>query len=741
MNEQKPYSEFLRSKDWTVPKTGLESIPELHDALFDFQRDAITWALKRGRACLFLECGLGKTLCQLEWARHVPGDVIILAPLAVSGQTVEEGKRFDIETHVSRDGTKKGKITVTNYERIHLFDPSEYDGVVLDESSILKSHTGHYRTELIDSFQQTRFKLCCTATPAPNDIMELANHVEFMGIMRRPEFLATWFVHDGGDTSSWRLKRHAERDFWEWMATWAVVMRVPSDLGYDDDGFILPPLNIVEHRIETGFTRDGELIPMPAMNLSEQLTARRRTLECRVAEAASIVNRDGYGGDPWVVWCELNDESTALTKAIAGAVEVAGADDPESKERKLLDFAAGKTMVLVTKPKIGGFGMNWQHCHQQLFVGLSHSFEQTYQAIRRSWRFGQRSQVDIHVVVTDIESEVTSNVQRKQRDHEEMSRKMVETMKDKSLEELRGVEREQVEYVTRHEHGDGWDVYMGDSVEEMCHVEDASIGLSIFSPPFASLYTYSSSDRDMGNCRDYAEFMEHFGYLIDEIMRATMPGRHCCVHCMDLPVSKEREGYIGIRDFPGIIIRAFTEHGWHFHSRVVIWKDPVTAMQRTKALGLLWKQIKKDSTMSRMGIPDYVLTFRKPGDNPEPVSHTASEFPVEMWQRWASPIWMDINPSDTLQKESAREHNDERHIAPLQLEVIRRCVRLWTNPGDIVLSPFAGIGSEGFVAVQEGRRFVGIELKESYFKQAIANLGQAWKQGDLFGTAHQSEGA
>lgn len=723
------YRRFLESKAWTSPRTGLDDVPTLHDSMFEFQRDAVSWALRRGRACLFLECGLGKTLCQLEWARHVPGDVLILAPLAVSGQTVAEGNRFGIEASISRDGQKRGKITVTNYERIHRFDSSQYDGVVLDESSILKSHTGHYRTALIEAFRHTRFRLCCTATPAPNDIMELANHVEFMGLMQRQEFLATWFTHDGGDTSKWRLKKHAECGFWEWMATWSVMMRTPSDLGYDDNGFILPSLNMIEHRIETGITKEGELIPLPALNLHEQRAARRSTLDHRVALTADIVNATP---GQWLVWCELNDESTALSRAIDGAVEVKGADDSEVKERRLLDFANGKERVLITKPRIGGFGLNLQNCHQQFFVGLSHSFEQTYQAIRRSWRFGQKSTVDVHVAITDIESEVTANVHRKQKEHETMSKNMVETMRDKSLEELRGIEREQAVYETKHEAGNGWDLYLGDSVEEMCNVDNDSVGLSVFSPPFASLYTYSASDRDMGNCKDYSKFMEHFGFLIKELMRATMPGRNCCVHCMDLPILKERDGFIGIRDFPGIIVRAFEEHGWYFHSRVVVWKDPVTAMQRTKAIGLLWKQLKKDSTMSRMGIPDYVITFRKPGENPKPVTHTPGDFPVDMWQKWASPVWMDINPSDTLQREGARENDDERHIAPLQLEVIRRCVRLWSNPGDLVLSPFAGIGSEGFVSVQEDRRFVGIELKESYFRRAVANMKAAWKQGDLF---------
>ena len=283
------------------------------------------------------------------------------------------------------------------------------------------------------------------------------------------------------------------------------------------------------------------------------------------------------------------------------------------------------------------------------------------------------------------------------------------------------------------EHGNNWTVYNGDCVEVIKGLPDESIHFSVFSPPFASLYTYSNSDRDMGNCKNDEDFFMHFGFLVDELYRVLKPGRNISFHCMNLPTSKERDGQIGIRDFRGELIRLFVSKGFIFHSEVCIWKDPVIAMQRTKALGLLWKQVKKDSCMSRQGIPDYLVTMRKPGENPERVSHTAEEYPVSLWQKIASPIWTDINPSDTLQKESAREDKDERHICPLQLEVIRRALHLWTNPNDIVLSPFAGIGSEGYVSVQEGRKSIGIELKESYYKQAVANMKNAEKiQSGLF---------
>jgi DNA modification methylase len=265
-------------------------------------------------------------------------------------------------------------------------------------------------------------------------------------------------------------------------------------------------------------------------------------------------------------------------------------------------------------------------------------------------------------------------------------------------------------------------LYNADAVETVKGLPDESIHYTIFSPPFASLYTYSASARDMGNCDGMVSFGEHFKFLIPELYRVTKPGRLLSFHCMLLPTSKQNDGFIGIRDFRGELIRTFVEAGFIHHSEVVIWKDPVTAMQRTKALGLLHKTIRKDSSMSRQGIPDYLVTMRKPGINPEPIAHTPQEFPVSLWQNYASPVWMDINPSDTLQYRSARENEDEKHICPLQLEVIRRAMKLWTNPGDTVLSPFAGIGSEGYVAVQEGRKFIGIELKASYYGQAVKNL-------------------
>jgi superfamily II DNA or RNA helicase len=725
------YHAFLDRKKAIAPPCGLGAVPGLHPDLFDFQRDIVSWALLKGRAAIFADCGMGKTPMQLEWARHVPGDVLILAPLAVAPQTVREGEKFGIPVRYCRDGSQRaGGITVTNYEMLDRFNPADFVGVVLDESSILKAYDGKTRTKIIQAFRETPYRLACTATPAPNDHMELGNHSEFLGLMTRPEMLSMFFVHDGGSTQNWRIKGHARSDFWRWVCSWAVMLRMPSDLGYEDGGFVLPPIEHHHHTLETTEPSPGHLFPMRATTLRERISARASTTERRAAVCADLVNGSG---ETWVIWCNLNRESGEIAKRIDGAVEIRGNESNAAKEDKLFAFANGEIRVLVTKPSIAGHGMNWQHCHKVAFLGLSDSYEQFYQAARRCWRFGQESKVDVHIITADIEGATLENIKRKEADAERMALGMIEHMKEGSMRELHLDTNNAKPYRQETAEGNGWRMVLGDCVEVMRDQPDNSIGYSIFSPPFASLYTYSDSERDMGNTKDTNEFMEHFLYLVQDIKRCTMPGRLVSFHCMNLPLMKAKDGMIGLLDFRGNLIRLFLGQGFIYHSEVCIWKDPVTQMQRTKALGLLHKQIKKDSAMCRMGIPDYLVTMRLPGDNPEPITHTNDSYPVTQWQEVASPIWTDINPNDTLTFRSAREHDDERHICPLQLEVIRRALRLWSNPGDLVLSPFAGIGSEGFVALEMGRKFLGIELKESYYREACRNMKRAEEsKADLF---------
>lgn len=729
------YEEFLLAKARRVDAAGFDVQPaDINPALFDFQREIVRWAVKKGRAAIFADTGLGKTLQQCEWARlvaeHTGGRVLIAAPLCVSQQTVEEAAKFGITVRHVRDQSQVGDgICITNYEMLHHFDPAAFAGVVLDESSILKNQTGKTRQMIIDMFSRTPYRLSCTATPSPNDFMELGNQAEFLGVMSAVEMFAMYFIHDGGDTSKWRLKGHGKTRFWEWLASWAVCIKSPADLGFDGSRYALPPLVMHDHIIDSQ-PLDGQLFTGIAQTLSERRQAKRASIHDRVDAVASMVNASH---EEWIVWCHLNDESAMLAKAIPDAVEVYGSLDPAEKERRIMAFTHGEARVLISKPSISGWGMNWQHCRNMAFVGLGDSFEAFYQAVRRCYRFGQGRAVHVHIIYSEAEGAIKANLERKYRQASEMSADMVEHMRTIMQREIKGTVMEKTEYTHTIQSGDGWTLHHGDCVDVVGGMRDDSIDYTIFSSPFASLYTYSNSDRDMGNCKDDAEFMRHFQFLVGELLRVTKPGRLLSFHCTNIPAMKSRDGYIGIKDFRGELIRAFVEHGWIYHSEVCIWKDPVTAMQRTKALGLLHKQIKKDSAMSRQGIADYLVTMRKPGDNPEPITHTDESFPVGLWQRYASPVWMDINATRTLQYINARDDDDERHICPLQLDVIERAIELWTNPGDLVLSPFAGIGSEGHAALTMGRRFVGSELKPSYFNVAAKNLDSATRQtADLF---------
>lgn len=737
------YEWFLKRKRFTPIMSGLAKIPPLNLAMFPHQHDVTAWALRLGRAAAFCGTGLGKSFIELEWARvvqeHTKLPVLLLAPLAVAYQMVTEGQKFGIEAIYCKESADSNvHIITTNYERMTAFDPADYSGVVLDESSILKSFDGKTRGDLIEAFRDTPYKLAATATPAPNDHMELGNHAEFLGVMTATEMLSMFFTHDGGETQKWRLKGHARKEFWKWVCSWAVNIRKPSDVGYDDGPFVLPELIYHEHIVDVDTPSDGMLFAMPAETLGERLAARRSTVDDRVEEVKRIV--ESQPEQTWLIWCNLNRESEAINDALLGSVELTGSDSPEDKAALSLQFAQGQIPIMVSKASILGFGVNYQVCSHMIFAGVNDSWEQFFQAVRRCWRFGQTNPVHVHIIAASTEGNVLENLKRKERDAEQMANEMVENMQDLTRMNLTGTVRSESIYTRASVDGEGWVMHLADCVELAREIPTDSMHYSVYSPPFDSLYTYSNSERDLGNARGKDEFWEHYRFLVKEQFRAMMPGRLVSIHCMNLPTSKVRDGWIGIRDFRGEIIREFEQAGFIYHSEVCIWKDPVTAMQRTKALGLLHKQIRKDSCMSRQGIPDYLVTMRKPGENPERVGHTPEEFPVQLWQQYASPVWMDINPSDTLQYRSAREHNDERHICPLQLEVIRRAVKLWTNPGDTVWSPFAGIGSEGFVSLEMGRKFIGSELKESYYRQACKNLERALSiTSGLFATGSDEE--
>lgn len=720
------YETFVSNKRRAEVATGHKP-GDLNEHLFDFQHAIVSWAVRRGRAAVFADTGLGKTLMQLSWAdevaSHTGGKVLILAPLAVSEQTIEQGATFGIDVRRVPNGGSPDSpgVWITNYERMESIDFSELHGLVLDESSILKAHDGKTRTRIIESAQGVPYRLSCTATPSPNDFEELGNQCEFLGVMTRTEMLATYFVNDTGDIGTWRLKGWGASKFWEWMGTWAVVLRNPSDIGFDGSRYILPAPEYIEHVVETEPLGD-DLFSRPAQSMTERRKAQRDSIEERCKALADVVNSES--AEPWLIWCHLNDEAELLQSLIPGSVNVQGSDTAEYKAKQMLAFSHGEVRVLISKPKICGFGMNWQHCARMAFVGLDDSFEKFYQAVRRCYRFGQKRSVRVHLFTAENEGQILLNLKRKEAQHHEMSANMIEHMKDIMNNELAGQQNIVDEYREDTHEGDGFTVHLGDCVKWTKRMADNSIDYSVFSPPFADLFVYSNSDHDMGNCRDDAEFVAQLRYLIGELFRIIKPGRNVSFHCMNLPTTKMRQGFIGLRDFRGDLIRAFQDAGFIYHSEVCIWKDPVVAMQRTKALGLLHKTIRENASMSRMGLPDYVVTMRKPGDAEVRVTH-GDDLPVLMWQKYASPIWDDIDQGRTLNKLPARDENDEKHMCPLQLDVIERCIHLWSNPGDLVFSPFTGIGSEGYCAVKMGRQFVGTELKPQYWELAVQNISDA----------------
>ena len=757
------YLDFIDSKTKTLEPVGFDVPSEwLHPSLFDYQEHIVRMALAKGRFAVFANTGLGKSLMQLVWAncvvKHTGKPILILAPLGVARQTANtESVKWGIPVTYCLSGEDvTDGINVTNYERLGNFDTSIFSGIVLDESSILKSFSGTTKQLLIEQFSRTEYRLCCSATPSPNDYTELGNHAEFLGVMLQAEMLATFFVRDGKAAMAeklWTLKKYGKVAFWEWLTQWSCMLQSPADLGFSGDGFELPPLYQHEIKVISGITRDGEIFTMEATGVTEQREAKKSTLALRVAEVAKLVNNSD---EQWLVFCDLNAESEALKKALNGAVEVRGSDKEDHKSNSAIDFAEGHIRVLVSKPSIFGFGLNFQNCHNIVFVGLNNSFEMVYQSIRRCWRYGQKSPVNSYMICVDTEGRVLANLKRKQKDFETMQREITAHMKAVQEDKRNNgynpevnmtpklfQPKEEIKIIDEC-HGDDFNIFRGDSCEVIKSIPDNWIDYSVFSPPFSNLFVYTDSDRDMGNVTSEEQFGEHYNYLSEELFRIIKPGRLVSIHCQDLLATKAWDGYMGLKDFSCQIIRLMERAGFYFHSRVTIWKDPVVMMQRTKAILLLHKQIKKDSAMSGAGLADYLITFRKPGVNKVPVEGMLTEYygentlpfssdpnskSLEIWQRYASPIWMDIRQNDTLNFREGKDDDDLKHICPLQLDVVRRGLQLWSMPGEIVFSPFLGIGTEGYVSLEQKRKFIGIELKDSYFECAKQNLRLAEHQG------------
>lgn len=721
MSNLQDYKEFLKRKFKTKQQSGFTvNESELNGNMFDFQKFIVMRALQAGKYAIFADCGLGKTLMQLEWAnqvsKHTGKPVLILAPLAVSGQTIKEGEKFGIAVRKYDGGNG---IQITNYEQLENIDCSLFAGVVLDESSILKNFTGVYKNLIIDKFSDTHYKLACTATPAPNDLNEIGNHSEFLDVMDSTDMRMRWFVRDEG-MNNYRLKGYAETDFYGWIASWASVLRTPSDIGFSADGYNLPPLNYFERTVITDKKHNGKLFNDSSVNATEFNKELRLTLLPRLDLVIDIVNNSD---ETFIIWVNQNEEESYLLSQIPDAKAVRGSEDSKVKESKLLGFANGDFRVLITKKKIAQFGLNYQHCRNQIFASLDFSFEGLYQSIRRSYRFGQKNEVNIWLITTDTMTNVLQTITNKQTQFNKMMEQITSNVNARTY----GLK---FDYQRRDMKTDEYHIVNGDSCELIKEVPDNSIDFSVFSPPFSTLFTYSDSIRDMGNCVSDEEFFEQQDFLLAELYRIMKGGRLVAVHTKDLARYKNSSGFSGMWDFTGEYHRAMEKAGFKYHSKITIFNDPVLEMQRTKTQRLLYKQVTSDSSYTGIGMPDYVTIFRKWDGNEDdwtPVTNLNKQnFDLNTWQKWASPVWMDIQKTNVLTNfKHAKNEKDEKHICPLQLDVIERCIALWSNKGETVFTPFLGIGSEVYQAVKMGRKGLGFELKEEYFDIAAKNCKAA----------------
>jgi len=716
------YKEFLESKIKRIKISGLEvSESSLNKNLFDFQKYIVKKSLKNGKYAIFADCGLGKTIMQLEWANQVvkktKKPVLILAPLAVSGQTIKEGIKFGIEIEKYKNQINKG-IYITNYEQLDNIDCDVFSGIVLDESSILKNFTGKYKNLIIEKFKHTPYKLACTATPSPNDLNEIGNHSEFLDILDSQDMRSKWFVRDEG-MNNYRLKGHAKKDFYGWISSWATMICKPSDIGFNSDGYSLPKLNQIEHEVKTELKNNGLLFNKSAVNATNFNKELRETKEKRLKKVIDICNESK---GQILIWVKQNEEGEWLRKNLENCKEVKGSDTNEYKEKTLLGFANNEFRILITKAKIAQFGMNFQNCNTQIFPSIDFSFEAYYQQIRRSYRYGQKNEVNIHIIKTDTMENVIKSIEKKERQFLEMQQEMNKNINEQKYGLLNDYERKEFK---------NEDVLLikGDSCIEIKTIPDNSVDLIIFSPPFSSLFTYSNYIHDMGNNENHDEFFKQYSFLLKDLYRILKPGRLMCCHTKDLGVYKNSSGYTGMYDFTGEHTKAVLSEQFKLHSKITIWCDPVLEMQRTKTQRLLYKTVTSDSTYSGIGMAEYITIFRKwDGVEAEwePVQNlTKQNFPLDTWQRWASPVWMDIKRTDVLNGKEGTALGDEKHIAPLQLEVIHRLVNLYSNKGEVVFTPFLGIGSEIYKAVQNGRKGIGIELKDSYFETACKNVTNA----------------
>lgn len=916
------YQQFLLNKERLFVASGFTPPSSNWEWLYPFQQHIVNIGLLNGRYAIWADCGLGKTRMQLTWAyevaRYTNKPVLILAPLTVVDQTIQEAKSIGIDM---------SNIHVNNYEQLDNIDCSIYSGVVLDESGILKNFSGATKEKIIERFANTPYKLACTATPSPNDELEIGNHAEFLNVMSSQDMRAIYFTTDKEiiKGNKYRLKNYAVKEFYKWISSWAIMLSKPSDIGFDMEGYNLPELKLIEHQVKAPKKDNGSLyndISVSATTFNNEL---RITKVERLAQVAEIVNASP--NDSFIIWIKHNDEGDALRELIPDSIEIKGSDSLEQKkflsfwftnqdnecicntkeEKRNINQSTGqsttqktknqslsqhqkdlrkkenqtqnldnqklstaksttqktkinlessnlgqkiektqeegsythpiksieneqrktqrnkqletqeqylktelkntglvlnntnhyceskitnaqyaeanqpsliqnkdctstiaikqtksedcyaqtaikelensmirkycstvqfctccgkaKRKIMVTKTKIMGFGINAQGCHNQVFASLDFSFETLYQAIRRSYRFGQKHSVNIYLITTDTMQNVIQSINEKQDKFIQMQDEMREAIMC-NIQKPTLVNKE-AKKVSINAHT----IVLGDCVAETKKLPDNSIDYSFFSPPFGALYVFSNDLRDMSNVTNNQHFLNHFRYLVVELFRTIKPGRLCTIHMMQSTTLLGRDGYYSIVDFRGDLIRLFQDCGFHFHAENMIRKDPKTAAIRTKNRQLMWGTTQKDSAIVRPGLADYMLTFKKPGVNAVPINNN---IPFDMWCKMAEPVWIDIEEGDTLEFRSAKDDKDERHLTPTQLTPIRWLLSMYSNKGDKVLSPFSGIASEGVVCAEMDRPYYGIELKESYFDISVKNMRNAEskkKQATLFNMA------
>lgn len=761
LNVREDYRAFLRAKatpgvrfegDFAILPTWDHASREIGEALsghaphlHDYQRFAVTFAVARQCSAAFLECGLGKTSIALAFVEHVRAGkpVIICAPLAALHEFENERAKFfpGVPLRLVPTGNvdawlanPEGVALVTHHAFTRDRDLSGIGAFVLDESSILKSGDGAIAASLTRSVRPIPYRLALSATPAPNDPTEYAQHAVFLGYMRSDaEFRARFFVRDGKD---WRVKGHAKEALPKWLARFALWMRDPAVYGMPCAALPAgePSLQVVElDSVDHGLGLSTDLFgaPVDALNMSQRSKIRNNLygVDSRLAKVVELCC------GPSIVWAIRNDHADQLEAAIRKAglrvAQIAGTTADEDRVESVRRFQAGELDVLVSKPKVIGHGVNLQRAERMIFAGYDESYEALHQAVRRAHRQGRKGALETFILVAPEERPVLTTLRNKgDRWREDSARQETEfalalagdleayhegrTMQIHADETERMPEASTEHYRLQH----------GDSIELMQDMEPESVDMSCFSPPFSSLFTYSSEAADMGNCSDQAEeeFGLHFIHFADALLRVMKPGRVVALHLAQLIAFRARHGRKGLRDFRGAVIGIMELAGFHYYGEFVIPKNPQAVAIRTKSERLQFSQFKRDSLESSPALNDYMLQFRKPGKQAVPVLNDVSN---EEWIRWASGVWDDIRETDVLQYQQARGEEDEKHICPLQLTVIERCVRLWSNPGEVVFTPFLGIGSEVYTAICQNRIGWGIELKAEYYRQAIRSAERA----------------